>query len=78
MPNQITMKAAGPSAAAIATIAAAPANERKVEHVGIEVCQYMKASFNLYLFERDLMPARLTSASAALQKNFVDGELRYV
>jgi hypothetical protein len=44
MQNQITMKAAGPSAAAIATIAAAPANERKVEYVEIEAWRYMKAS----------------------------------
>ena len=50
LPNQITMKATGPSEAAIATIAAAAANERK-EDPNSEDWRYMEASFNLYLFE---------------------------
>ena len=46
------MKAAGPSEAAIATVAAAPANERKEDpQFRVEDWRYMEASFNLYLFE---------------------------
>jgi hypothetical protein len=50
--NQITMKAAGPSEAAIATVAAAPAHERKEDpQFRAEDWRYMEASFNLCLFE---------------------------
>jgi hypothetical protein len=52
MQNEITMKANGRSDAAIATVAAAPANERKEDpQFRVEDWRYMEASFNLYLFE---------------------------
>lgn len=49
LPNQVTMKAAGPSAAANATVTATPTAERKAAQCGIEDRRYMKDSLGYLL-----------------------------
>jgi hypothetical protein len=77
LPNQITAKAAGPTEVANTITATAPATERKVEPQDrVEDCRNMKASFNRNLLAKVI--SSLKSGGVALQKNFNDGELRYV